>query len=172
MRMSTQHLVAQLRHQLTQGAATAARSGFEARSVAQGSSEVAEKREDAVSTLAFANMAHAEALRVAELQKAVQALDGISRAELPRYDAKSPIGMGAIVEAMSEDDTGIYSRTFVLLPAGAGAQLSGPGGDGIISVVTPSSPVGRAMLGKRVGDVAEVTVRGEPMDWEILEVTC
>jgi transcription elongation GreA/GreB family factor len=34
-------------------------------------------------------------------------------------------------------------------------------------VVTPQSPVGRAVLGRRVGDTVEVTVQGEPREWTI-----
>jgi transcription elongation GreA/GreB family factor len=34
-------------------------------------------------------------------------------------------------------------------------------------VVTPVSPVGRAVLGKHVGDTIEVTVKGEPREWTI-----
>lgn len=168
MRLSTKFLIDQLRERLVQDAAIAARSGQSARDVAQGSSELAEKREDARSTIEFSNLAHAEARRVQALQQAIATLDDLQ--PMRGYDDATPIGLGAIIEALSEDLDGTYSKTFVLLPAGAGTELTGPGGDGIISVVTPASPVGKAMLGKRVGDVAEVVVRGEPIDWEILEV--
>ncbi|MEO1480486.1 MAG: GreA/GreB family elongation factor [Myxococcota bacterium] len=168
MRLSTKFLVKQLRERLVRDAATAARSGQGARDVAQSSSEIAEKREDARSTIEFANLAHAEAKRVRGLQDAIQALDLTPTQTI--FDERSPVGLGAIVEAASEDLAGFYSKTFVLLPAGAGTELTGPDGDGIISVVTPASPVGRAMMGKRVGDIAEATVRGEPTEWEILEV--
>jgi hypothetical protein len=89
---------------------------------------------------------------------------------VPAFDRRTPIGLGAIIEAMGEDEGGAYARTFVMLPVGAGEELAGPDGDGIITVLTPQSPVGRAMLGKRVGDIAEATVQREPVDWEILEV--
>ncbi len=168
MRLSTKFLIDQLRDRLVQDAAIAARSGQSAREVAQHSTEHAEKREDARTTIEFSNMAHAEARRVQALQKAISTLDDLRLTH--SYDDGTPIGLGAIVEAMSEDLEGAYSKTFVLLPAGAGTELTGPGGDGIVSVVTPSSPVGKAMLGKRAGDVAETVVRGEPVDWEILEV--
>jgi transcription elongation GreA/GreB family factor len=34
-------------------------------------------------------------------------------------------------------------------------------------VVTPASPLGRGLLGKKVGDVVEVMVKGELAEWEI-----
>ena len=74
--------------------------------------------------------------------------------------------------ASCDDGDKEFARTFVMLPVGAGEELTGPDGDGIITVITPSSPVGRAMKGKRTGDVAEVTIKREPLEWEIIEVCC
>lgn len=65
---------------------------------------------------------------------------------------------------MEDEDTG---RTFFLAPVGAGLELSGPGGDGFLSVVTPLSPIGRAVMGRRVGETVEVLVQGEPKEWTI-----
>jgi transcription elongation GreA/GreB family factor len=64
-------------------------------------------------------------------------------------------------------EDGSHGRTFFLAPAGAGVELTGPGGDGFLSVVTPSSPIGKAVLGRRVGDTVEVVVKGEPLEWAI-----
>ncbi|MEL6547991.1 MAG: transcription elongation factor GreAB, partial [Myxococcota bacterium] len=75
MRLSTRFLIEQLRDRLTQDAAIAARSGQSARDVAQRSSDVAEKREDARAAIEFSNLAHAEARRVQGLQRAVANLD-------------------------------------------------------------------------------------------------
>jgi transcription elongation GreA/GreB family factor len=80
----------------------------------------------------------------------------------------SPIGVGAIVE-IEDADTG-EGRTFFLAPVGAGMTLTGPGGDGHLSVVTPVSPIGKAVLGKRTGQVVDVTVEGECREWEITYV--
>ena len=61
-------------------------------------------------------------------------------------------------------------RTFIVLPVGAGSELKGPGGDGFVAVVTPASPVGKALMGKRAGDVTDVTIKGEVFEWEVLAV--
>ena len=66
-----------------------------------------------------------------------------------------------------EDAEGGEGRTFFLAPAGAGVSLTGPGGDGFLSVVTPSSPIGRAVLGRKVGETIDVTVDGELREWTI-----
>jgi transcription elongation GreA/GreB family factor len=74
------------------------------------------------------------------------------------------IGLGALVEL--EDGQG--GKTVFVAPAGAGEELTGPGGDGFLHVVTPGSPIGKGLLGKRVGDVVEVMVKGELTEWEIV----
>ncbi len=168
--LNTRFLVDQLRQKLAQDAALATRAGCDARDAAQHSATAQEKREDGRTMIEFGNMARAQALRVEQIRQALAALDAFSAKGLPRIARGSRIAVGAIVDAFTEDETGELGRTFVMLPVGAGEELQGPGGDGIITVLTPSSPVGRAMLGKGPGDVAEVVIKGEPIDWEVLEV--
>lgn len=74
------------------------------------------------------------------------------------------IGLGSLVEL--EDGEG--GKTLFMAPAGAGEELTGPGGDGFLHVVTPASPIGRGLLGKKVGDVVEVMVKGELAEWDIV----
>ena len=61
-------------------------------------------------------------------------------------------------------------RSLFLLPVGAGEELEGPGGDGFVAVATPSSPIGRALLGARVGDSVEVVVAGRDSEWTVLDL--
>ena len=91
---------------------------------------------------------------------ALDALDAFRPRPLKRGE---PIGLGAVVE-LEDGDCG---RTLFLAPVGAGVELTGPGGDGFLSVVTPHSPIGKAVLGRRVGESIEVTVEGEPREWTI-----
>lgn len=74
------------------------------------------------------------------------------------------IGLGAFVEIEDGED----GKTLFMAPAGAGEELTGPGGDGFLHVVTPGSPLGKGLMGKRVGDVVEVMVKGELAEWEIV----
>jgi transcription elongation GreA/GreB family factor len=171
MGLTTTFLVNQLRERLAQDAAIAARAGSDARDAAQNSATALEKREDSRTMIEFSNLAHAQAKRVELVRTSLAALDAFASGGLKAFTPQTPVAMGAIVDALGEDDTGSYGRTFVVLPVGAGEELAGPGGDGIITVITPASPVGRAFLGKRVGEVAEVLVRGEPTEWEIVDVT-
>jgi transcription elongation GreA/GreB family factor len=73
------------------------------------------------------------------------------------------LALGAVVEVECED----AGRTFFLAPVGAGIELTGPGGDGFLSVVTPTSPFGRAVMGTRVGDTVEVVAGGRARAWTV-----
>ncbi len=74
------------------------------------------------------------------------------------------IGLGALVELEDGED----GKTLFVAPAGAGEELNGPDGDGFLHVVTPASPIGKSLMGKRVGDVVEVMVKGELAEWDIV----
>ncbi len=106
------------------------------------------------------NLAKATKDRALAAIAAVEAVSGFK----PRPFRKSePIAVGSLVE-IEDGETG---KTLFLAPAGAGEELSGPDGDGLFYVVSPQSPLGRAMLGKRVGDVVETMIRGEVAEWTI-----
>jgi len=103
-----------------------------------------------------------------QTQRELSARAALDALELFRPRPVSPrgsIGMGAVVEV--ELEGGEKGQTLFLAPVGAGEELEGPGGDGIFQVVTPASPFGRAVMGKRVGDVIEVWLRGELEEWKI-----
>ena len=107
------------------------------------------------------NLAAATRARLEAAQADVAAVEGFRPAPVPKGGR---IGVGAVVEL----EDGSQGKTVFLAPAGAGVELSGPGGDGFLQVVTPASPLGSALLGKRVGDVVETTVRGELTEWEVV----
>jgi transcription elongation GreA/GreB family factor len=107
----------------------------------------------------------------AQQQRAEQALaeiDRLAQFRPPPLPGTAAIGVGAIVEV--EDADSGEGRTFFLAPVGAGITLTGPGGDGHLSVVTPASPIGRAVLGRRSGDVVDISVDGDLREWAITYV--
>jgi transcription elongation GreA/GreB family factor len=121
-----------------------------------------EAREEARSGAPRAvNLAAATRSRLDAAQADVAALQAFEPADVPRGGR---IGVGAVVEL----EDGTAGKTVFIAPAGAGAELTGPGGDGFLQVVTPGSPLGAALLGKKVGEVVETLVRGELTEWEIV----
>jgi transcription elongation GreA/GreB family factor len=107
------------------------------------------------------NLAAATRQRLEAAQAAWEAVTDFKPSTLKKGER---IGLGALVEL--EDGEG--GKTLFMAPAGAGEELTGPDGDGFLHVVTPGSPIGKGLLGKKVGDVVEVMVKGELTEWDIV----
>ena len=160
--MDKQDLVAQLSRQLESSARAALVARDAAVTEARDGATPDEKREDARAAHQVGTMGKLQQKRAQQEMAEVDALATFRPRPLP---ATAAIGIGAIVEI--EDEESGEGRTFFLAPVGAGVTLTGPGGDGVLSVVTPASPVGRAVLGKKAGDVVDVTVDGDLREWQI-----
>jgi len=158
--MDKRVLIEQLAAQIRQAAAVAQRAGEDAATIARDGATPAEKREDARVALEFQSLAKGQTRRADKARAELAALEAFRP---PGLAANARIEVGAVVEVEDGDE----GRTFFLAPVGAGVELTGPGGDGFLSVVTPASPIGRAVLGKRSGDTFEVDVRGEAREWRI-----
>jgi len=158
--MDKKFLVEQLAERLRESVAVARQAEQAAMVEAREGATAAEKREDARVSQENSSLARGQGQRAEKLVAELKALMEFRPTRLP---PKGPITLGAIVEV--EDEA--LGRTFFLAPAGGGVELSGPGGDGFLSVVTPVSPIGKAVLGRRVGDSVEVTVQGVPREWTI-----
>lgn len=89
-------------------------------------------------------LARGHAQRVAELETSVAVVQTFAPRQFSYDDA---IALGALVGL--ED-----GRTLWLAPHGGGVELTGG-----ITVVTPTSPLGKALLGKRVDDEIELGKR-------------
>lgn len=98
-------------------------------------------------------------------------LGHLARRDFGPYPSCTPRGARIAIGARVEVEDEGMGRTSFLAPVGAGVELAGPGGDGFPSVVTPLSPVGKAVLGRRGGETVEVTVQGEPREWTITYAT-
>ncbi len=160
--MDKTDLVGQLQRELE----TSARAALSARdAVVQEARDGAtpdEKREDARAAHQAQSLGRAQQKRA---QQAMAAVDALATFKPARLAPSSRIGLGAVVE-IEDQDSG-EGRTFFLAPVGAGITLHGPGGDGDFIVVTPTSPIGRAVLGRAVNDVVDVTVDGDVREWQI-----
>src|SRR5688572_10867590 len=85
------------------------------------------------------NLHRATSGRVEAAHAAWEAVASFHPKPLPRG---APIGLGTLVE-VEDGDAG---KTLFIAPAGAGEELTGPDGDGFLHVVTPISPIGKALL--------------------------
>jgi transcription elongation GreA/GreB family factor len=156
--MDKQFMVGQLAMRIRESAQVAMREHEAAATEAREGATPDEKRADARVALEFSNLARAQG------QRASAALDDLAVIEAFRPTNAGPrIGIGTILEIEDGDE----GRTIFLAPVGAGIELTMPDGDGFVTVVTPASPLGKAILGCRLGDTVEVTVKGEPREWTV-----
>ncbi len=163
--MDKTDLVGQLQRQLE----TSARAALSARNAvvqeARDGATPDEKREDARAAHQAQSMGSAQQKRA---QTAIASADALATFKPPELPPTAKIGLGAVVEI--EDAESGEGRTFFLAPVGAGITLLGPGGDGDLVVVTPTSPIGRAVIGRGSGDIVDVTVDGDVREWQITYV--
>jgi transcription elongation GreA/GreB family factor len=163
--MDKKELVAQLVNQLEASARTALSARNAAAQEAKEGATPDEKREDARAAHQLQTMGRVQQSRA---ERAMSDASSLATFRPAVFARTAQISVGAIVEI--EDAESGEGRTFFLAPVGAGMTLSGPGGDGHLSVVTPASPIGKAVLGRREGDVVDVTVEGDVREWQITYV--
>lgn len=163
--MDKHDLVDQIRSQLRTSARVALNAGEDAAREARFGASPCEKKHDARVAIEYGQLAKAQVRRAREAQDALSRLDAFRPDSLKR---RAKIELGAIIEVEDEDNG--EGRTLFLAPVGAGFTLTGPGGDGHLSVVTPSSPMGKAIMGRRVGDVIDLTIQGDCREWAITYV--
>lgn len=97
--------------------------------------------------------------RAAELAETLDLLDQVDAA--PREQVMA----GALVQVA---DQGGDERWFMLLPGGQGAKLETP--QGPVTVLSPSSPLARALRGKEEGDELSFRLEGRRVELEVLSV--
>jgi len=109
-------------------------------------------------------LARGQAMRVEELRTAVIEVKAMG---LRDYGEAQAVAMGALVTAEEEDKDGrTQAVRFFLAPQGGGAKLVG----GAVLVVTPKSPLGQALVGKKVGDACEVRLAGRTRELSIVGI--
>lgn len=108
-------------------------------------------------------LAGAQAARAEALVVAIEGLDSFRPRSFEQPDAQ--VQVGACVQV----DDGESTRCYFLSPVGGGTKLHVDGR--IWWVLSPSSPLGRLLLGKRAGDAVEHLVRGESVELELVEVS-
>ena len=101
-------------------------------------------------------LARGHAQRVADLETAVSVIGAM------KIDAMAKVAVGALV-VVEEDDR---ERSIFVAAHGGGLVI---GGD--VTVVTPTSPMGRALHGKLADDDCELVAGGAQRTLTIVEVT-
>jgi transcription elongation GreA/GreB family factor len=128
----------------------------------EGATDVEAKPENDKDTraLELSYLARGEAARLEELRGALAEVQAMV---VQDFDGESPVRLGALV--VTEEDG--EEALFWIAPHGGGAVLA----EGSVQVLTPKSPLGRALLGALAGDDCELTVGGKVRIVSILAVT-
>jgi transcription elongation GreA/GreB family factor len=95
-------------------------------------------------------LAEGQSRRVAEIQTARQVIEQLV---IRYFQEDSPITLSAWVELTNEDQIKQY---FFIAPAAGG--FSGVLNEQSYTVITPNSPMGKALIGKFIGDEVELIV--------------
>ncbi len=104
-------------------------------------------------------LARGQAKRVEELRRAVAEVAALPLRALGEAER---VRLGALVSVDEEGD----ARALFVAPHGGGSALDG----GRVQVVTPTSPLGRALVGLRAGDVCEVATGGRTRELAVMGV--
>jgi transcription elongation GreA/GreB family factor len=121
------------------------------------------KQEDPKDTrgLEASYLARGQAQRVVETQDELSRLHAM---ELPDFDDDAVIVLSAVVTL----DVDGQERHYFLVPGGGGTEVTV---DGVsYQLITPTTPLGRALIRREVGDCFELKVAGNTRECEIIAV--
>ncbi len=107
-------------------------------------------------------LAGAQAERVSEMKNTIVLLKALKIKDFSDSDA---IAFSAIVEAESDGKT----QWMFVLPSGGGIKIKFA--EQLIQTVTPNSPLGEALIGLFVGDVAAIDAGQKQKEFEILSIS-
>ena len=122
---------------------TAVAASAQARDSATHSENIAANKYDTLAVEA-AYLAHGQSLRIAELKESIALYQHFQR---PTFNARATVQLGALV--CIEDDQE-QQRRLLIGPAAGGLSIDSE--QGPVLVITPSAPLGQALMGKRVDD--------------------
>lgn len=108
-----------------------------------------------------AYLAEGQAKLAAEIQASIAIYQTLA---LPDFDVAASIGIGALVEL----SVGGKSAWYFLGPRAGGLELALDNQS--VLLITPQSPLGRQLLGRKVGDRVQPPGRGTPMAQDIRSV--
>jgi transcription elongation GreA/GreB family factor len=134
-----------------------------ARAMHADASDEQNKAEDQYDTrgLETAYLASSQARQATVVEEALAAYHALKFA---KFAAKSPIDLTALVELDSRGTRSLY----FIGPKSGGIEVKVAGKE--ILVITPESPIGQQLIGKKAGECFELQTRGPGQKFKILSV--
>lgn len=158
--MDKKKLLQALRDKLAQDLATAIQAARQALDDATHEESKPENQYD-TRGLEASYLAGAQAERAAQLEEQILAYKYI---QLKDFTAVDPIDATALVEVEFN-----HRKSYIFIMAHGGGLILNYFGS-LVQVVTPHSPLGEALVGLKVGDLATVEVGKAVREYEILAV--
>jgi Transcription elongation factor, GreA/GreB, C-term len=155
------HVLAELRARLERDLAVAVEAQRRTQSGATHEESRPENDKD-TRALESSYLARGQAQRVVELS---QALTSVTLLELRRFEPSSVISVSALVGL----DDGERTVFYFMAPMGGGLELDVDGH--AVRVLTPQSPVGRALVGQRLGSDIEVRTPQGLREYSVVALT-
>ena len=153
--------VSSIIEQLESELATATVASQQAHSSATDSENIADNKYDTLA-LEAAYLAHGQSVRIEEL---LASINQYKRFNWPEFNQQSSIAIGALITI--EDDSGDAQKLFI-----------GPNAGGLciaeksmmIRVITSATPLGRALLGKTVGDEVALHINNTSSHFTVVNI--
>jgi transcription elongation GreA/GreB family factor len=102
-----------------------------------------------------------QAKLVVEIESAIMRFQNM---DLNGFGPADPIGVGALIELKSANEAGFY----FLVPVAGGIEVKD--GESTIFVITPQSPVGKLLVGRKAGETVELQTSTVTKAFEIVRV--
>ena len=107
-------------------------------------------------------LAHGQSRQAAETAEALQHFQAFS---LRAFGPADPIDLGALVKLEANGEQSFY----FIGPRAGGAEIMHE--EGTVLVLTPQSPLGRQLIGKRTGDRLKIELGGVRNEYRVAAVT-
>lgn len=159
--MNKQEILRQLISALEQTLETVREAALQAKEAATDEESQPENEYD-TRGLEASYLAGAQAKRSSELQAEIQDLQKL---KLREFNGEAQIDLSALV---SVDIDGEREQWLFLLPTAGGTKVEYRNQE--IQVITPHSPIGQQLKGKKLGEAFELQTSGAAKQYEIVEV--
>ena len=140
---------------------TASKAANTAKETATSKETVAENKYDTFG-LEASYLAHGQSIRANELATAIEHYENLPFKQFGEHDN---IDITALVTLETDSN---YIKYFFLGPEAGGLKLHWEGKE--IMVITPSTPLGRQLLGKQLDDTIELHIKNNHIIYEIAAI--
>lgn len=147
--------------QLNANLSTLFNAAQSAHEVATSKENIADNKYDTLS-LEASYLAQGQANRAQDIRFAIDTYQNLT---LRQFDDDSAISVTALVTLEAENGS---PMTVFLGPQAGGLTVEADGRD--VVVITPTSPLGRGLIGKELGDTVELRIEDTHKEMEIVEV--